>query len=98
MHTDYERFAPQDPRGNFDPARGIRQFVVGTGGVFFTGWSTVKPNSEVRQNDTFGVLFLTLRPGQLRVALRPGGRRGVHRLRVGRCATAGRRASPRRRP
>jgi acid phosphatase type 7 len=60
---DYERFAPQDPRGNFDPARGIRQFVVGTGGVFFTGWSALKPNSEVRQNDTFGVLFLTLRPG-----------------------------------
>ena len=59
---DYERFAPQDPHGNFDPARGIRQFVVGTGGVFFTGWSTVKPNSEVRQNDTFGVLLLTLRP------------------------------------
>jgi hypothetical protein len=61
---DYERFAPQDPRGNFDPARGIRQFVVGTGGVFFTGWSTVKPHSEVRQNDTFGVLFLTLSPGR----------------------------------
>jgi RTX calcium-binding nonapeptide repeat (4 copies) len=37
--------------------------VVGTGGVFFTGWSTLKPNSEVRQNDTFGVLFLTLQPG-----------------------------------
>ena len=38
------------------------QFVVGTGGVFFTGWSKVKPNSEVRQNDTFGVLALTLHP------------------------------------
>ena len=60
---DYERFAPQDPRGALDPARGIRQFVVGTGGVFFTGWSSLKPNSEVRQNDTFGVLVLTLRPG-----------------------------------
>ena len=70
----YERFAPQDPRGNLDPARGIRQFVVGTGGVFFTGWSTLKPNSEVRQNDTFGVLFVTLGPGRYRVAVRPGGR------------------------
>ena len=29
---DYERFAPQDPRGRKDPARGIRAFVVGTGG------------------------------------------------------------------
>lgn len=60
---DYERFAPQDPIGRRDPVRGIRQFVVGTGGAFFTGWSSLKVNSEVRQNDTFGVLMLTLRPG-----------------------------------
>ena len=58
----YERFAPQDPAGRLDGARGMRQFVVGTGGVFFTGWSAVKANSEVRQNHTFGVLMLTLRP------------------------------------
>jgi hypothetical protein len=56
----YERFAPQDPDGRLDPARGIRQFIVGTGGAFFTGWSKLKPNSEVRQNDTFGVLAITL--------------------------------------
>ena len=58
----YERFAPQDPNGALDPVRGIRAFVVGTGGVFFTGWSKLKPNSEVRDNDTFGVLALTLHP------------------------------------
>ena len=29
---DYERFAPQTPDGSADPARGIREFVVGTGG------------------------------------------------------------------
>ena len=29
---DYERFAPQNPAGQLDNARGIRQFVVGTGG------------------------------------------------------------------
>ncbi len=58
---DYERFAPQGPSGNLDPA-GIRQFVVGTGGAFFTSWSSVKANSEVRQNHTFGVLTLTLHP------------------------------------
>src|SRR6185503_6617050 len=57
----YERFAPQDPSGNPDPG-GIRGFVVGTGGAFFTNWSSVKPNSEVRQNTTFGVLALTLHP------------------------------------
>jgi acid phosphatase type 7 len=60
---DYERFSLQDPAGNSDPARGIRQFVVGTGGVFFTGWSSLKPNSEVRQNDAFGVLMLALHAG-----------------------------------
>ena len=58
---DYERFAPQDASGNLDLA-GIREFVVGTGGAFFTTWSSVKPNSEVRQNTTFGVLALTLHP------------------------------------
>ena len=29
----YERFAPQDPDGRFDPVRGIRQFIAGTGGA-----------------------------------------------------------------
>ena len=60
---DYERFAPQDPNGNLDTARGIREFVVGTGGAFFTAWSSVKPNSEVRQNQAFGVIALTLGAG-----------------------------------
>jgi chitodextrinase len=57
---DYERFAPQNASGALDRTRGIRQFVVGTGGAFFTGMSSAKPNSEVRQNNTFGVLKLTL--------------------------------------
>ncbi len=59
---DYERFAPQDADGNRDMARGIREFVVGTGGAFFTGKGTTVPNSEVFQNHTFGVLKLTLHP------------------------------------
>jgi chitodextrinase len=59
---DYERFAPQDVNGNLDQTRGIRQFVVGTGGAFFTGMSSAKPNSEVRQNSTYGVLKLALHP------------------------------------
>ena len=29
---DYERFGPQDPAGREDKARGLREFVVGTGG------------------------------------------------------------------
>ena len=59
---DYERFAPLDRNGNLDPAAGIRQFVVGTGGAFFTGLSSQIANSEVAQHDTFGVLKLTLSP------------------------------------
>jgi len=58
----YERFAPQDPAGKADSQRGIREFVVGTGGKnSHRKLSTPKPNSEVRQADTFGVLKLTLR-------------------------------------
>jgi hypothetical protein len=60
---DYERFAPQDPGGTLDDARGIRQFVVGTGGANHRVFKTVKPNSEVRNADTFGVLVLTLGTG-----------------------------------
>jgi acid phosphatase type 7 len=57
----YERFAPQDPDGRFDPQRGIREFVVGTGGAPLTGFPRVQANSEVRSS-TWGVLKLTLRP------------------------------------
>jgi calcineurin-like phosphoesterase family protein len=59
---DYERFAPQDPNGNADPKRGIREFVVGTGGKNLREFGISKSNSEVRNNDTFGVLKLSLKP------------------------------------
>jgi hypothetical protein len=59
---DYERFAPQDPEARPDPARGIREFVVGTGGRHRRGFGSPKPNSEVRNSDTFGVLKVTLYP------------------------------------
>jgi hypothetical protein len=59
---DYERFAPQDYNGNLDLARGIRAFVVGTGGNNHTSFVTTAPNSEVRNSTTFGVLRLTLHP------------------------------------
>jgi hypothetical protein len=57
---NYERFAPQNPSGQADPARGIRHFVVGTGGASHSGFTTPIPNSEVRNGNTFGVLKLTL--------------------------------------
>jgi hypothetical protein len=56
---DYERFAPQDPEGNRDPVRGIREFVAGTGGRGIRSFEVVVPNSEARL-ETFGVLALRL--------------------------------------
>jgi len=58
----YERFAPQDDQGHADPARGIREFIVGTGGGELESIKHPAPNSEVRNDRTFGVLKLTLSP------------------------------------
>jgi hypothetical protein len=59
---DYERFAPQDPGGREDRARGLRQFVVGTGGTPLRDFVRVAPNSELRVK-LHGVLAFTLRAG-----------------------------------
>ena len=59
---DYERFAPQTPDGAADPARGIREFVAGTGGKNHRPFGEPKPNSELRDATAFGVLKLTLKP------------------------------------
>lgn len=57
---DYERFAPQDPRGQRDDARGIREFVIGTGGAQLRPFEDVLPNSEARNDVARGVLQLRL--------------------------------------
>jgi hypothetical protein len=56
----YERFAPQNARGGRDLARGIREFVAGTGGRSLRTFTRVSPNSEARDATSFGVLELTL--------------------------------------
>jgi hypothetical protein len=56
----YERFGPQTEIGVADAARGIRSFIVGTGGRSHYGFGIPKPNTEVRNGDTFGVLKMTL--------------------------------------
>ena len=56
----YQRFGPQTPDGNADLRRGIRQFVVGTGGAELTGLARTQANLEASLV-TFGVLKLTLR-------------------------------------
>jgi predicted phosphohydrolase len=57
---NYERFAPQDPDGKPDTARGVREIVVGVGGKDFDPLTLPQPNSEVRGDGVLGVLKLTL--------------------------------------
>ena len=56
----YERFAPQQPDGTRNDTAGIREFVVGLGGITTNGFGTILPNSEVRDNASYGVLQLNL--------------------------------------
>lgn len=59
---NYERFALQDPQGTTDLGRGIREFVIGSGGGGHYKLGVPIANSEVRNVDTYGVLKLTLHP------------------------------------
>ena len=60
-HT-YERFAPQDPDGRPDSHRGIREFIVGTGGAMHYQLPQVRANSEARAS-VWGVAVFTLASG-----------------------------------
>ncbi len=55
----YERFAPQDAEGLLDEERGIRHFVVGTGGAPFHPFKQTKPNSKIRML-AYGLLRMEL--------------------------------------
>ena len=57
-HT-YERVDLQDPNGQLDRARGIREFVVGTGGAPLYQFPVNAANSQAKVR-AFGVLKLTL--------------------------------------
>jgi hypothetical protein len=56
---NYERFQPLNPAGAIDTTRGIRHFIVGTGGKDERAMGTVKTGSVVRSLD-MGVLRMTL--------------------------------------
>ena len=58
---NYERFAPMTATGSIDTARGIRQFVIGTGGRSHYGFGTPITGSEVRNSTAYGVLKVTLK-------------------------------------
>lgn len=77
--ADYERFGPLDPAGEAD-ARGVRQFVVGTGGQVHyrpepqdSPWrgKITAPKSEYVDYDHHGVLELELSPGRWRWRFHP---------------------------
>jgi acid phosphatase type 7 len=59
---DYERFAPQDPDAVEDRVKGIREFVVGTGGTTLRPFEKLAANSELRVALIYGVLKFTLHP------------------------------------
>lgn len=64
---DYERFARKRPSGKV-AVDGIREFVVGMGGVETRSFRSRKSGSQKRitGNDNWGVLDLALRPGAYR--------------------------------
>jgi acid phosphatase type 7 len=58
---DYERFAPRTAAGTLS-SRGIRSWVVGTGGKELARFHDIEVGSQVRWRSKPGVLFLTLHP------------------------------------
>jgi hypothetical protein len=63
-HHAYERFAPLNGNATLDRKRGIREFVVGTGGALLDNFGHKARFSERRYNDNYGVLQLQLYPGR----------------------------------
>jgi hypothetical protein len=59
---NYQRWKPQDPAQNADPKRGIREFVVGTGGStkYLLEFGTWPANLVAAQDSAFGILKITL--------------------------------------
>ena len=59
----YERFTPLNQKGDPDPERGVRLFLVGTGGAGVYKLKKTARHSEVQNNSTYGVLKFTLSKG-----------------------------------
>lgn len=89
---DYERFHRMDPDGLADPARGIREFVVGTGGKNHVPFGSIHSQSAIRAN-IHGVLRLALKRGAYEWSFEPiagssltdRGETPCHRACVGAC-------------
>ena len=64
---NYERFAEMSPQGTEDPGRGVRQFVVGTGGRNLIPMrDELVEGSQSRQAEAFGILKVDLDEGGYR--------------------------------
>lgn len=59
---NYQRFAPQTATGVRDDGRGVRQWVVGMGGIGLYRFDRPIANSEAWDTGGYGVLQLTLHP------------------------------------
>ena len=57
---DYQRFAEQDPNRAAAPGRGLRAFVVGTGGIGLYTFTSGAANLQASDDRTWGVLRLDL--------------------------------------
>jgi hypothetical protein len=57
----YERFAPRTGKGELGKARGIRQFIVGTGGRSLYPFSRIEAGHEAGDDKHFGFLLLSLK-------------------------------------
>jgi len=68
---NYQRFAPQNALGVADSARGLREFVVGTGGHHQLHPVAAITNTEITNASTWGVLELTLWPNRYDWHFRP---------------------------
>jgi hypothetical protein len=58
----YSRFTPMNPAGKADPQRGIREFIVGTGGESLDTVLPKTPNLQAWADQYYGVMKLTLGP------------------------------------
>lgn len=65
---NYQRWRPQDPSGKFDRERGIREFVVGTGGrsLYAIPGRDWPATLVLAQSDSFGILRMELRAERYR--------------------------------
>ncbi len=77
----YERFAPQQADGTADPARGVREFVVGTGGAELLSNRTAASQQRIPKQHDLGRPAADARPGELQLAVHAGRGRRRDRLR-----------------